>query len=270
MVSLHILLFVFSAICLDKDSTFRYNDLTMIIQNLLHFNESYTHENWVYKDVYVGFSRLYYILDGEGYYEENGKAIRFKKNHLYLTPVKKAFTLYENPEDKLLHTYAHIITVPPVTAFTEIEVTEGTPLADAVMLWRKYIPSGDGDLVLHTVSFLLSRLPKALTQTDRLAEKTRNMLDGIEGKIPDMNTISRQLGYTREHITRNFLSAYHTTPKKYYNQRRMDLALEKLLGGAKVKTVAEELGFSTPYAFSKAFKTHFGLSPEKYVSSLYI
>ena len=104
----------------------------MIIQNLLWFNESYTHDNWVYKDVCVGFSRLYYILDGEGYYEENGKAIRFKKNHLYLTPVKKPFALYENPKDKLLHTYSHIITVPPVTALTEIEVTEGTPLADAV------------------------------------------------------------------------------------------------------------------------------------------
>ena len=69
-------------------------------------------------------------------------------------------------------------------------------------------------------------------------------------------------------VARNFLSVYHTTPKKYYNQRRMNLALEKLLGGAKVKNVAEELGFSTSYAFSKAFKAHFGLSPEKYVTSL--
>lgn len=240
----------------------------MIIQNLLWFNESYTHDNWVYKDVCVGFSRLYYILDGEGYYEENGKAIRFKKHHLYLTPVKKPFTLYENPENKLLHTYSHIITVPPVTALTEIEVTEGTPLADAVALWRKYIPSGDAELITHTISFLLSCLPKALTPNDRLAKKTRDMLDRFEAKMPNMDTISRKLGYTREHITRNFLNVYHTTPKKYYNQRRMNLALEKLMGGAKVKNVAEELGFSTPYAFSKAFKAHFGLSPEKYVTSL--
>jgi len=264
------LLCIFLIQWLDKDGIFQYNNFTMIIQNLLLFNESYTHENWVYKDVFVGFSRLYYILDGEGYYEENGKAIRFKKHHLYLTPVKKPFTLYENPENKLLHTYSHIITVPPVTSLMEIEVTEGTPLADGVSLWRKYIPSGDADLIAHTISFLLSCFPKALTQTNCLAQKTREILDRFEGKMPDMETISRQLGYTREHITRNFLSVYHTTPKKYYNQRRMDMALEKLLSGAKVKNVAEELGFSTPYAFSKAFKTHFGLSPEKYVSSLHI
>ena len=240
----------------------------MIIQNLLWFNESYTHENWVYRDVCVGFSRLYYILDGEGYYEENGKAIRFKKQHLYLTPVKKPFTLYENPENKLLHTYSHIITIPPVTALTEIEVTEGTPLADAVALWRKYIPNGDAELIVHTIGFLLSRLPKVLTQPNRLAQKTREMIEQFEAKMPDMNMIARRLGYTREYITRNFANAYHTTPKKYFNQRRMNLALERLLGGAKVKTVAEELGFSTPYSFSKAFKAHFGLSPEKYVSSL--
>ena len=218
----------------------------MIIQNLLWFNESYTHDNWVYKDVCVGFSRLYYILDGEGYYEENGKAIRFKKHHLYLTPVKKPFTLYENPENKLLHTYSHIITVPPVTALTEIEVTEGTPLADAVALWRKYIPSGDAELITHTISFLLSCLPKALTPNDRLAKKTRDMLDRFEAKTPNMDTISRKLGYTREHITRNFLSVYHTTPKKYYNQRRMNLALEKPSSSATFLT------FAPPISFSKA------------------
>lgn len=106
----------------------------MVIQNILLAAETYTYDGWIWKDVCVGFSRLYYIIDGEGYYEEDGKAIRFKKNHLYLTPVKKCFTLYDNPQDKLLHTHCHITTLPAVERLLEVEVVEGTPLADAVAL----------------------------------------------------------------------------------------------------------------------------------------
>ena len=49
----------------------------MILKQILLSDESYTTPNWVFKNVNVGFSRLYYILDGEAYYKENGKAVRF-------------------------------------------------------------------------------------------------------------------------------------------------------------------------------------------------
>ena len=73
----------------------------MIAQNLLHASESYTHKNWVYKNVFTGFSRMYYIIDGTTFYEEGGKKIKLKKKYLYFTPVKKAFDLYDDPSDQL-------------------------------------------------------------------------------------------------------------------------------------------------------------------------
>ena len=135
----------------------------MIIQNAWNSSESYTHPNWVYKDVYVNFSRLYYIIDGEAYYEEDDKKIRLKKNHLYLTPVEKCFTLYENPEDKLFHTYTHIMTFPTIDRFTEIRVTEGSPLADAIELWRKYIHTDNNELLSNIVQFILSCISERRT-----------------------------------------------------------------------------------------------------------
>ena len=94
----------------------------MIVQNILLANKSYTYQNWFHKDICVGFSRLYYIIDGEAYYEEDGRRIRLKNGHLYLTPVKSPFTLSENPSDKLLHTYVHITTLPEVKELIEIPV----------------------------------------------------------------------------------------------------------------------------------------------------
>lgn len=44
----------------------------------------------------------------------------------------------------------------------------------------------------------------------------------------------------------------------------MNVALEFLAGGAKLYEIASHLSYSSAYSFSKAFKKHFGISPEKY------
>ena len=237
------------------------------IQNLLYASESYTHENWVYRDISVGFSRLYYIIDGEAYYEENGQKIRLKKNHLYITPVKTRFSLYDNPEDRLLHTYAHITTQPAVSQLMEIEVKEGTVLADALHLYRKYIHSEDRELLTNVIRFLLSCIEQK-SEGENVAEKAKAFIDSLENFSFDMESLSRSIGYSREHITRSFQAVYHITPKRYFEIGRMNVALKKLKDGKRVLEVAEELNYATPYSFSKAFKKHFGRSPEKYIVTL--
>ena len=240
----------------------------MIIKHLLLSSESYTHTNWEFHNVNVRFSRLYYIVDGEAYYKENGQAVRFKKGHLYLTPVNTPFDLYENSEDKLLHTYVHIITLPEVTKFTEIEVVEGTPLADAVALWRKYARSEDYELISNIIQFLLSQISGSFLSANTVAERIKQYLDNLEGNKLNTADMSHALGYTREHITRSFYAMYKTTPKRYFNARLMSIAIEKLYSGETIQSVAEQLNYSTAAAFSKAFKKHFGSSPIGYVNAL--
>ena len=241
----------------------------MIVKDLFGNNESYTHECWRFRNISVGFSRLYYIIDGEAYYEENGKAVRLKKGHLYLTPIKKPFSLYENDKDKLLHTYTHIYTLPAVTHFTEIEVREGTPLWDAVVLWRKYINTEDKELLINVIQFLLACVDRQIGQESAAARLTKAYIDGLENYTLDMDALSHAVGYTREHVTRSFMAAYRMTPKQYLNSRRMELALRSLSDGCSVKETAEQFGYATPYSFSKAFKHHYGLSPENYLKSLH-
>lgn len=240
----------------------------MIIQNVLLSNESYTHDNWVYKNINVTFSRIYYIIDGTAFYEENGKKTLLKHGYIYLTPIRKTFTLYDDPSDKLLHTYAHITTFPQITAFTEIKVEKNTPLFDAVCLWRKYSQHNDKSLIMNILSLVLSCIENRCFQDDGVAKRTKDFIDGLTDFSFDMDMLSKRLGYSREHLTKRFLIAYGTTPKKYFQTIRMNTALEKIKAGSKINAVSEELKYSSPYSFSKAFKKHFGLSPEYYILTL--
>lgn len=239
----------------------------MIVKDVFNNNESYTYANWVFRDVYTEFSRLYYIIDGVGYYEEGGNAHRFKKSHLYLTPTKRKFSLYDDPKDQLLHTYTHVYTLPAVSEFTEIEVVENTPLYDAVALWRKYINTDDKELLAGLVGLVLSCINPQEEASENAAKKTKEYIDKSNKIYISMNEISHNVGYSREHITRSFTLAYRMTPVQYMNSRKMKLALEILKENQNVGKTADILGYANLYSFSKAFKKHYGLSPKKYVNT---
>ena len=83
-----------------------------------------------------------------------------------------------------------------------------------------------------------------------------------------MERLSQISGYSREHITRSFLNTYRITPKQYLQTKRMNAALEYLLRGERICDIAEMIGYQSAYAFSKAFKKYFGLSPEPYIKTL--
>lgn len=259
---------IFFSDFIDKYKKKVYNKCTMIIQNVLLSNEIYTHENWVYKDIYTHFSRLYYILDGEAYYQEGERIIPLRKGYLYLMPVRKKFSLSENPNDKLLHTFAHITTLPPAYRLYEVEVKPDTCLYDAVMLWRKYQGENNTEQTKNILQLVLSCIEEKEETVHSIAKTTKELLDTYPIFDLTLEEISRRIGYSKIHINRVFFDAYKTTPIRYFNNRRMILGLKKLHDGVSVNEVSVLLNYSSPAAFSKAFKIKFGLSPEKYLSAL--
>jgi AraC-like DNA-binding protein len=99
-------------------------------------------------------------------------------------------------------------------------------------------------------------------RTARLvAQAERLLAEGVTG-APVMPDIARRLGMAYSHFRREFRRRTGLSPQRYYNQVRLERA-RRLLGAGdrSLKEIAEQLGFSSAYHFSWAFKRHFGLAP---------
>jgi len=96
----------------------------------------------------------------------------------------------------------------------------------------------------------------------RYAETARDAIDRDPTALAGMDTLAEEVGVSRDYLTRCFRSHFQESPGLYLRRRKMDHACELLLtGNQTMADIAEILGYSDAFAFSKAFKQHTGLSP---------
>lgn len=63
---------------------------------------------------------------------------------------------------------------------------------------------------------------------------------------------------------RHFAELFHTSPKKYFTENRMQKAKQLLQMKKRVSEIYLELGYENLSSFSSEFKKHFGLSPKRF------
>jgi AraC-like DNA-binding protein len=72
------------------------------------------------------------------------------------------------------------------------------------------------------------------------------------------------MGMGREHFTRQFTRHLGMAPKEWLAERLLERACARLLAGERVQEVAANLGFTSPFYFSRFFKARTGLSPKQF------
>jgi len=94
--------------------------------------------------------------------------------------------------------------------------------------------------------------------------RARALLEVATATPPSLAAISARLGITTMHLNRVFRRHAGLPPAAWLRERRLDLAAARLRDGTAVATVAESLGWSDPYAFSRAFRRRFGVPPSRW------
>ena len=90
----------------------------------------------------------------------------------------------------------------------------------------------------------------------------KDYIDAGQGLSASLDDFAKQFMYSKYYLERRFKAAFGVSLITYRNQMRMQYA-QNLLMHKSVTAVSEKLGFSSVYAFSRAFRLHFGFSPSK-------
>jgi AraC-like DNA-binding protein len=80
-------------------------------------------------------------------------------------------------------------------------------------------------------------------------------------------TVSRAAGLSLFHFHRGFTQAFQQTPHSYLTRLRLARARKMLEAGSSVLDACLEVGFSSPSAFSRLFRSHYGAPPSKLARS---
>ena len=79
-----------------------------------------------------------------------------------------------------------------------------------------------------------------------------------------LNVLASNLGFSASYLTKVFNKVEGKTPSAYIREYRMNIARQMLENpGATVLAVAEAVGYSDPFHFSKSFKQTFGYPPSE-------
>lgn len=97
-----------------------------------------------------------------------------------------------------------------------------------------------------------------------LPQMIRSFIDYQFYNRISLNSLEKQFHYSKFYISRGFTQHVGIPVIQYYNQKRLEYAKKQILSGQCVTKIAQDLHFTSIYAFSRFFKSHTGCSPTEY------
>ncbi len=101
--------------------------------------------------------------------------------------------------------------------------------------------------------------------TDKASMAIKFISENLNDISLSNSKIAKNLNISVSYLDKMFLKRYGVSPKKYIIDKRMELAGRLLTENRyNIGEISEKCGYSNPYSFSRAFKSHMKISPSKY------
>ena len=89
--------------------------------------------------------------------------------------------------------------------------------------------------------------------------------------ITNLSDLSSVLNYDYPYISKIFVETTSQTISDYYREQRLETACMLIReGNLSFTQISDKLHYSSIYAFSKAFKNHYSVSPKEYKNTIKI
>ena len=105
--------------------------------------------------------------------------------------------------------------------------------------------------------------------SDEIASLVKKYIEQNYQKPIDLNIIADHFSFSQSYLTKIFVKHTNITPSKYILNYRINIA-KQLLGdfSLSISMVANMVGYTDPFHFSKSFKQVVGVSPASYRGEL--
>lgn len=242
---------------------------------------AHTHVNWF---------EITVVTNGKGTIFTNEVGVPVQGGDIYLSFPRDLHEIHSDPDEPLKYDFFAFVTdVPNISAaLREIEQTHRDPslrlfrdetvaalVAQAISEFDKDGPYREQllnaillQIIIHLVRAFSNRDigPKThISDSRALCYQMMNYIDTHIRTMTSLSELSEITNYNYSYLSSVFRRETSTTLADYYRHRRMETARLLLLDDSLSATqIAEALGYSSIYTFSRAFKDSYGLSPRDY------
>ena len=151
--------------------------------------------------------------------------------------------------------------IPYLVALAISEFSSGLPHTDPL------VGSILTQIIIYTIrDFTASQRPTAnVSKAEILCHELMSYIDTHVHTIQNLSELSDEFKYNYSYLSETFRATTGTTLSEYYRSRRLALAIPLLKEDKySCSEISEQLGYSSPFAFSAAFKKKYGMSPQQY------
>lgn len=221
------------------------------------------------------FSYLYYIMNGSSCIIANGEEIHLTPGNWYLIPAGCSFK-FSCPK-YAEHVYFHLslqndYELDMLNRFTGI-VKKHCPIEDTALL-ADNVDSNDVVIGMkvyqkaHSVLISMFEENNINLQPKKLSPCVISAVEYIRTNLSaslNVSEIAKHARVSKSTLTKKFRSELSTSVINYTYELLMYRAKQRLSQtNMSIRDIAEELGFSEQFYFSKRFKIAFGISPIKF------
>lgn len=239
---------------------------------------------WGYENIMPAYDKFYYIIDGECVIIINNNKYIARRGQLFLLPYNSVQTYYHFSDNLVTKYWLHctiscknkdLLELVALPHYIEVEDPEFvTSLFEKILESTKHV---DIPSKLLQKSYMLQLLAYYINGCKSLSD-----IRHPEFKDPRLNKLAKYIeANLHKHLTieelssivnlhpnyfiRFFKNIFGYPPIEYINKLRIDKAKVQLqTDDTPIQNIALNLGFGTPYYFSKLFKKKTGFTPSEY------
>ena len=231
--------------------------------------------DWEQDELYSPWSRLYYVIDGDGVFVCGGKEIPIEADRVYLAPCGIPYGFYTSGTLTKLFFHVNIIKPDGYDLFSSpsLKITslpfEREKSRELLELYRSNEPTKQiilkGEIWKTIADFAAVMLaPEAASSYSKAVTKAIDYIRQNLSASLKVSDVADVVFCSQSYLGEKFKTEMGCSVAKYIDDLLMFEARRLLAGDKTIGEVSAALGFCDQFYFSRKFAKHFSLPPKEY------